>query len=319
MMPNVILPSFSISTLSHALTLFLSLLFEAFPFLLLGILVSGLLLLWVDEFILVSILPRNSFWGALLGCLLGLLLPVGEYGNIPVTRRLLMQGVSGPVAIAFLLASPTFNPIVIWSTWRAFSDIPQVFILRFVFAGAIALLVAGVFATLEKRELSTSRRFGLKQRLMLLQSGTFIYKSKRTKRLNSHRARRFLNNTLQELREFGFLLVLGCAIATLVQMFFPVSEILGIGKGVVTSILAMMLLGVVTSTHSVSSAFVALPLAGWGGNGAILAFLLLGAIADIKDLILLAAVFRPKPLLYLLIIVLQLIFLLTAFISLQLG
>ena len=111
--------------LNNAFTLFLSLLVEAMPFLLLGVLFSGLLLLWVDERQLVARLPKNPLLGALIGSLVGFLFPVCECGNVPVARRLLMQGVPAPVAIGFLLAAPTINPIVIWATWTAFRDQPE--------------------------------------------------------------------------------------------------------------------------------------------------------------------------------------------------
>lgn len=98
--------------LNSAFTLFLSLLVEAVPFLLLGVLFSGLLQFFVDERKLVRFMPRNPFLGALVGSCIGFLFPVCECGNVPVARRLLIQGVPSSVAIGFLLAAPTINPIV---------------------------------------------------------------------------------------------------------------------------------------------------------------------------------------------------------------
>jgi len=72
--------------LNNAFTLFLSLLVEAMPFLLLGF---GLLLLFVDERQLIARLPKNPLLGALVGSMVGLLFPACECGNVPVARRLL--------------------------------------------------------------------------------------------------------------------------------------------------------------------------------------------------------------------------------------
>ncbi|NES90903.1 MAG: permease, partial [Okeania sp. SIO2B9] len=47
----------------------------------------------------------------LLVLILRVVLPVCECGNVPVARRLLLQGVPVSVAIGFLLAAPTVNPI----------------------------------------------------------------------------------------------------------------------------------------------------------------------------------------------------------------
>jgi uncharacterized membrane protein YraQ (UPF0718 family) len=80
------------NSLNNALTLFFSLLVEAMPFLLLGVLFSSLLLLFVDERKLIAAVPRNPILAAFAGSLIGCLFPVCECGNVPVARRLLMQG-----------------------------------------------------------------------------------------------------------------------------------------------------------------------------------------------------------------------------------
>lgn len=127
-------------------TLFLSLLVEAIPFLLLGVLFSSLLLWFVDEQKLLSYIPPHPLLGAFVGSLVGFLFPVCECGNVPVARRLLLQGVPSSVAIGFLFAAPTINPIVIWSTWTAFRDQPEIVILRVVFSLAIATILGWVFS-----------------------------------------------------------------------------------------------------------------------------------------------------------------------------
>ncbi len=134
------------SQLNNGFTIFLSLLVEAIPFLLLGVLFSSLLLFMVDERKLVERMPKNPLLGAFIGSLVGFLFPVCECGNVPVARRLLMQGVSTPAAIGFLLAAPTINPIVIWSTWTAFRDQPEIVVLRVVFSLIIATTVGFVFS-----------------------------------------------------------------------------------------------------------------------------------------------------------------------------
>ncbi len=132
--------------LNNGFTLFLSLLVEAIPFLLLGVLFSSVLLFFIDERKLVEKMPKNPLLGALFGSAIGFLFPVCECGNVPVARRLLMQGVPTPVAIGFLLAAPTINPIVIWATWTAFRDQPEIVVLRVVFSLAIATIVGTVFS-----------------------------------------------------------------------------------------------------------------------------------------------------------------------------
>ena len=132
--------------LNNGFTIFLSLLVEAMPFLLFGVLFSSVLLIFIDERQLVTRMPKNPVLGALAGSLIGFMFPVCECGNVPVARRLLMQGVPTPVAIGFLLAAPTINPIVIWATWLAFRDQPEIVVLRVVFSLSIAVIIAIVFS-----------------------------------------------------------------------------------------------------------------------------------------------------------------------------
>lgn len=132
--------------LYNAFTLFLSLLVEALPFLLLGVLLSSALLVFIDERRLIGAFPKNPILGAFMGSCVGFLFPVCECGNVPVARRLLTQGVPTSVAIGFLLAAPTINPIVIWSTWVAFRDQPEIVVLRVVFSLGIATIIGWVFS-----------------------------------------------------------------------------------------------------------------------------------------------------------------------------
>jgi uncharacterized membrane protein YraQ (UPF0718 family) len=134
------------SQFNSALTLFFSLLVEAMPFLLLGVLFSSVLLMFVDERRLVAAMPRNPFLGALAGSLVGFLFPVCECGNVPVARRLMVQGAPASVAIGFLLAAPTVNPIVFWATWTAFRGQPEVVFLRVGLSLLIATIIGWIFS-----------------------------------------------------------------------------------------------------------------------------------------------------------------------------
>ena len=115
---------------SNGLTLFFSLLVEAIPFLLIGVAFSSLLLFFVDERTLIKFLPKTPLLGAVAGSLMGVFFPVCECGNVPVARRLIVQGAPTSVSIGFLLAAPTINPVVFWATWVAFRDQPEIVFLR---------------------------------------------------------------------------------------------------------------------------------------------------------------------------------------------
>ncbi len=334
--------------LNQAFTIFLSLLVEAMPFLLLGVLFSGVLLLFVDEGKLIKILPRNPLLGAFAGSLIGCLFPVCECGNVPVARRLLLQGVPAPVAIGFLLAAPTINPVVIWSTAIAFWDTqPEIVVLRVVFSLAVATAIGCVFSVQPDLRplLQPAVARALPQPVLagsvadspslLLQSGTFLLgepgaplrmdaalmqsasaKSGAKKPLKD-KLRLLADNTVQELRELGAVLVLGSAIAAIIQVAVPRDFILSLGQGPVTSILAMLVLAAVVSICSTVDSFFALSFASTFTSGSLLAFLVFGPMIDIKGIGLMLMVFQKRAVIYLFALAAQLTFLLTLFFNLH--
>ena len=332
-----------ISQLQNANTLFFSLLVEAFPFLLLGVLLSSALLIFIDERKLISFIPHNPILGAFVGSCIGFLFPVCECGNVPVARRLMLQGMPTSVAIGFLLAAPTINPIVIWSTWVAFRDQPQIVILRVVFSLAIATIIGCIFSIqkdprpllhpiLSKRlalrvpKPSLLQKPDQKSPSPLLRSGSFLLNRSGTPlsidenltpsmtisapkyRLNQ-RLNLFRENAIQELRELGAMLIIGSAIAASIQVFVPREIILNLGQGTISSILAMMLLAAIVSICSTVDSFFALSFASTFTTSSILAFLVLGPMVDIKAIGLLLSVFQPRIILYLFAIAAQLTFL----------
>src|SRR3954447_8624456 len=114
-------PPAALSTFS---TRFLGVFIDASPFLLLGSLASGLIEVFVSRTVLTRFIPRNAVLAAAAGTVLGFVFPVCECGVVPVTRRLYAKGLPVSVGVAFLLASPVMNPIVLASTWIAFGPGP---------------------------------------------------------------------------------------------------------------------------------------------------------------------------------------------------
>lgn len=334
-----------ITKLNNAFTLFLSLLVEAIPFLILGVLLSSLLLLFVDEKKLISVLPKNPLLGSLFGSCAGFLFPVCECGNVPVARRLLMQGAPAPVAIGFLLAAPTINPIVIWSTWVAFREQPEIVFLRVGFSLAIATIIGFVFSTqadmkpllqtaiLRGSFLPVEPQETLSPTPALLKSGSYILGGGIVQRLDptvlnnpspspidkfnwQQKLSLLIENSVQELRELGGVLVLGSAVAAFLQVAVPREVIVSLGQGPIMSIVAMMILGALVSICSTVDAFFALAFASVFTSGSLLAFLVFGPMVDLKALGLMLSIFKPRAIIYIFAIAAQLTFLFTLFMNL---
>jgi len=134
-----------VDRLSTFTTIFLGIFIEAAPFLLLGTLGSGLVEVFFNKDDLNRLIPRNPLAGALVGGLMGLFFPVCECGVVPLTRRLFKKGLPLSVGVAFLLAAPVMNPIVIASTLAAFGVGPVLY-LRLGLTLLIAVITGLVFA-----------------------------------------------------------------------------------------------------------------------------------------------------------------------------
>lgn len=331
----------------NAFTLFLSLLVEAMPFLLIGVLLSSSLLFLIDERQLITKLPTNPFLGAVVGSCVGFLFPVCECGNVPVARRLLLKGVSPSIAISFLLAAPTINPVVIWSTWIAFGEQPLIVILRVLFSLMIAIFIGFIFSTqtnpqpllqpaLVKSLTRWQANYEPNQSDLeeepekvpaLLQSGSFLLNQGEVLRIDTSLSKSvakfrnsqpllsklnsFSDNVVQELKELGGMLILGSAIAAIIQVFVPREFVISLGQDTITSILAMMLLAAIVSICSTVDSFFALSFASTFTSSSLLAFLIFGPMIDIKGIGLMLSVLKPRIIIYIFALAAQLTFIFT--------
>jgi len=101
---------------------FNSIIFEAMPFIIVGAIIAGLLEELVPQRYIARIIPRNRILAIALGGLLGLVFPMCECGIIPIMRRLLRKGLPLSCCVCYMLAGPIVNPVVMTSTYVAFSQ-----------------------------------------------------------------------------------------------------------------------------------------------------------------------------------------------------
>ena len=294
----------SLEKVSTAWAIFQGLLLEAIPFLLLGVAIAGMARWLVPQTAWVHRLPKNPLLAPITGALMGFALPACECGNVPVARRLLASGAPMGTAFGFLFAAPVLNPIVLASTWAAFPDQPWLLIARplgaFVIAVLLSLLLVQLPETqlLESALLSERRMSQPLSRIGLLQRGGGLIGDPLSEIAPAQPERlrpvEVLEQSSREFLDLLALLVLGCLIAALVQTWLPRSWLLAVGGAPTGSILALMLLAMVVSVCSSVDAFLALGFAAQVTPGALLAFLLLGPVVDLKLAGLFTVLMRPR-------------------------
>lgn len=286
-------------------TVFLGMFIEAAPFLLAGTLASGLIKVFVSREWILRLVPRNPLVAALIGSVLGLAFPVCECGVVPVTRRLFRKGLPLSASVAYLVAAPVINPIVIASTWAAYG-FGRMLLARVGFTLVIAVTIGCVFA--------------------LARGPRRVLRPIPAAPLDPHPSRRWFERLSQamvvagdEFFEMGRYLVLGSLLAAAMQTLAPQAALLGIGSSPVTSVLAMMLLAFVLSVCSTVDAFVSLTFTGTFTAGSILAFLVFGPMVDLKSLLMFLGVFQPRAVVYLVLLPLAMTLFAALFLNLNVG
>lgn len=293
-------------SLSNFATIFLGIFIEAAAFLLFGTLASGLVEVFVNQDDLTRYIPRDPLRGAVVGALMGLAFPVCECGSVPLTRRLFRKGLPPSVGIAFLLSAPMFNPIVIASTITAFGVGPILF-GRIGLTLAIAIATGLAFSTQSRPEriLRPAAWAMIKGGSGSLSQPTSLFKRPSWR----EGSLRVATIAMDEFFEMGHYLILGALMATLMQTFIPQATLLALGAGPVVSVVVMVALAVMLSICSTVDAFIARSFIGSFTTGSILGFLVFGPMVDIKSILMFLGVFKPRAVLYLVLLPLMMILL----------
>ena len=220
----------SLPWLRNLLIEFGSLLVEAMPFILLGATVSAAIevLVPASAFARIALLPRGLQLPAAAAA--GVAFPVCECGSVPVARRLAAKGLAPSAAITFMLAAPIVNPVVVASTFVAYSGRDTLWVMvlgRLALGFIVAMTVGWVMGRLGAGE------------LLRVRAGN----------VESHevdeaeaRWRRFFGHLTGDVVFMARFLIIGAAIAAAIQTFVPQTIVDGLATLPVLSLVAMMVL-----------------------------------------------------------------------------
>ncbi|EKN70080.1 hypothetical protein BABA_06876 [Neobacillus bataviensis LMG 21833] len=270
-------------------TIFLSIILEAIPFILLGVFVSAIIQAFVSENTIQKIVPRNAYLAVIPAALIGILFPICECAIIPVVRRLMKKGMPAHVGIVFMLSAPIINPVVYASTYFAFKSTPYMANAR-MFVSFICTIVIGLIVyhffrkadilRVEKHIHQHDHHHPQKNKLLT----TFYHAS-------------------DELFDMGKFLLIGAFLASLFQVFFDRNVLLSLGTSTTGAPAVMMGLSYVLSVCSAADAFIASSFSSTFTKGSLLAFLVFGPMLDIKNTLMLFAYFKKRFVLFLMFVI----------------
>jgi uncharacterized protein len=251
-------------------TVFVSVLMQATPFLVFGVVLSAVIAVFVPRSFWAKALPRHPALAVPAAGAAGVVLPGCECGSVPIAGSLIRRGVTPAAALAFLLAAPAINPIVLTATAIAFPNNPEMVVGRGVASLIVAVAMGWLWLRLGRTE--------------------WIRLPHRPDLDDVSRARAFWAAVRHDVMHAGGFLVLGAAAAATINVVVPQAWLQSLAGDPVLSVLALAGLAVLLSICSEADAFVAASLSQFSLTSR-LVFLVVGPMVDLKLISMQAGVF----------------------------
>jgi uncharacterized protein len=241
-------------------TVFVSVMVQAVPFLVFGVVLSAVIAVFVPPSFWARALPRHPALAVPVASAAGVVLPGCECGSVPIAGSLIRRGVTPAAALAFLLAAPAINPIVLTATAVAFPNNPEMVVGRGVASLIVAMIMGWLWLRLGKAEwirMPHRHDEGV---------GKLVA---------------FWAAIRHDVIHAGGFLVLGAMAAATINVVVPEQWLLTLADNPVLSVLALALLAVLLSICSEADAFVAASLSQFSLTSR-LVFLVVGPMVDLK-------------------------------------
>lgn len=301
---------------------FVSIVLEAIPFMLVGSLVGGFIEAFISRERMATLLPQKGWLTVCIAAGAGLVFPVCECAVVPVVRRLTGKGLPFSAAIAYLLGGPIVNPIVAASTALAYAFDWRIVVLRlslgYGIAVAIGLIMGRLFTSVEAiKDNGTAFKnqalscgchhhtngeacFETPQAFQIITNQTGIITdcecgcSHPVSDRWVDKAGAAFAHAMDDFLAVGHYLVIGAFIAALAQTYIDRSSFLSLTATPVLSVAVMMALAVLLNLCSEADAFIAASFRGLMPIPAQMAFLLTGPMFDLKLLLMYQSVFTRR-------------------------
>jgi hypothetical protein len=242
-------------------TVFVSIVIQATPFLVLGVVISAAIAVFVPPSFFARALPSRPALAVPVAGIAGVVLPGCECGSVPIAGGLIRRGVTPAAAFAFLLSAPAINPVVLVSTAVAFPGNPEMVFARFVASAVTAVLMGWLWLRVGRAD--------------------WIRTPPRPDLAGLSRSAAFWASARHDFVHAGGFLVVGGLTAATLNVTVPQHWLTALAGTPWLSVLVLAALAVLLSICSEADAFVAASLTQFSLT-ARLAFLVVGPMIDIK-------------------------------------
>ena len=242
-------------------TVFVSVMVQAMPFLVFGVALSAVIAVYVPRSFWAKALPKHPALAVPVASAAGVVLPGCECGSVPIAGSLIRRGVTPAAALAFLLAAPAINPIVLAATAVAFPNNPEMVVGRGVASLLVAMVMGWLWLRLGKLE--------------------WIRMPHRPELDDLAKGRAFWAACRHDIVHAGGFLVVGAMAAATINVIVPDRWLQALADNPVLSVIALAILAVLLSICSEADAFVAASLSQFSLTSR-LVFLVVGPMVDLK-------------------------------------
>jgi uncharacterized membrane protein YraQ (UPF0718 family) len=242
-------------------TVFVSVMVQAVPFLVFGVALSAVIAVYVPRSFWSKALPKHPALAVPVASGAGVILPGCECGAVPIAGSLIRRGVTPAAALAFLLAAPAINPIVLTATAVAFPNNPEMVVGRGVASLIVAMIMGWLWLRLGRAE--------------------WIRLPQRPDLDGVPRGQAFWASVRHDVVHAGGFLVVGAMAAATINVVVPERWLQTLADNPVLSIIALAVLAVLLSICSEADAFVAASLSQFSLTSR-LVFLVVGPMVDLK-------------------------------------
>jgi uncharacterized membrane protein YraQ (UPF0718 family) len=254
-------------------TVFVSVMVQAVPFLVFGVALSAVIAVYVPRSFWSKALPKHPALAVPVASGAGVILPGCECGAVPIAGSLIRRGVTPAAALAFLLAAPAINPIVLTATAVAFPNNPEMVVGRGVASLIVAMIMGWLWLRLGRAE--------------------WIRLPQRPDLDGVPRGQAFWASVRHDVVHAGGFLVVGAMAAATINVVVPERWLQTLADNPVLSIIALAVLAVLLSICSEADAFVAASLSQFSLTSR-LVFLVVGPMVDLKLISMQAGVFGRR-------------------------
>jgi uncharacterized membrane protein YraQ (UPF0718 family) len=252
----------SAPVLQSWMTVFVAVVVQALPFLVVGVLLSAGLAVFVPPSFFTRVLPKRPSLAVPVAGVAGAVLPGCECASVPVAGALVRGGVAPSAAVAFLLSAPAINPVVLTATAVAFPGQPRMVLARFAAGLAASCAMGWLWQRLGRPD-------------WLRPAAGHPHDD------GDGRGAAFWGSVRHDVLHAGGFLVGGAMAAATLKAVVPASWLQAAGGHPVVAVLALAVLAVLLSICSEADAFVASSLTQFSPT-ARLAFLVVGPMIDLK-------------------------------------